>query len=68
MGAQNSFYAEVGRLIRDARSRAGLTQDALAARVSLSRTSVTDAGVAALRKALPKLKVIRQDPPGPRAP
>jgi transcriptional regulator with XRE-family HTH domain len=38
----NVFYAEVGRRIRVARSRAGLTQDALATRVSLSRTSVTN--------------------------
>ena len=39
---QNAFYAEVGRRVRQAREYAGLTQDALAARVSLSRTSVTN--------------------------
>jgi transcriptional regulator with XRE-family HTH domain len=39
---QAAFYAEVGRRVRLARERAGLTQDALAARVSLSRTSVTN--------------------------
>jgi transcriptional regulator with XRE-family HTH domain len=37
-----AFYAEVGRRVRLARERAGLTQDALAGRVSLSRTSVTN--------------------------
>jgi transcriptional regulator with XRE-family HTH domain len=37
-----AFYAEVGRRIRCARERAGLTQDALAAQVALSRTSVTN--------------------------
>lgn len=39
---QVAFYAEVGRRVRHARERAGLTQDALAGRVSLSRTSVTN--------------------------
>jgi transcriptional regulator with XRE-family HTH domain len=39
---QVTFYAEVGRRVRLARERAGLTQDALAGRVSLSRTSVTN--------------------------
>lgn len=39
---QVAFYAEVGRRVRRARERAGLTQDALASRVSLSRTSVTN--------------------------
>jgi transcriptional regulator with XRE-family HTH domain len=39
---QGAFYSEVGRRVRQARERAGLTQDALAARVSLSRTSVTN--------------------------
>jgi transcriptional regulator with XRE-family HTH domain len=39
---QVAFYVEVGRRVRLARERAGLTQDALAGRVSLSRTSVTN--------------------------
>jgi transcriptional regulator with XRE-family HTH domain len=39
---QEAFYTEVGRRVRLARERAGLTQDALATRVSLSRTSVTN--------------------------
>jgi transcriptional regulator with XRE-family HTH domain len=38
----HAFYAEVGRRVRLARERAGLTQDALASRVALSRTSVTN--------------------------
>jgi transcriptional regulator with XRE-family HTH domain len=39
---QALFYAEVGRRVRQARERVGLTQEDLAARVSLSRTSVTN--------------------------
>jgi DNA-binding XRE family transcriptional regulator len=39
---QVAFYVEVGRRVRLARERAGMTQDALAGRVSLSRTSVTN--------------------------
>jgi transcriptional regulator with XRE-family HTH domain len=39
---QVAFYAEVGRRVRLARERAGLTQDVLAGRVALSRTSVTN--------------------------
>jgi transcriptional regulator with XRE-family HTH domain len=39
---QSAFYAEVGRRVRLARERAGLTQDVLAARVLLSRTSITN--------------------------
>jgi transcriptional regulator with XRE-family HTH domain len=39
---QEGFYSEVGRRVREARQRVGLTQDALAARVSLSQTSVTN--------------------------
>jgi DNA-binding XRE family transcriptional regulator len=39
---RDAFYAEVGRRVRQARERVGLTQDALASRVSLSRTSVTN--------------------------
>ncbi len=42
MSEQVAFYVEIGRRVRLARERAGLTQDALAARVSLSRTSVTN--------------------------
>jgi transcriptional regulator with XRE-family HTH domain len=42
MSHQNAFYAEVGRRVRHARATAGLTQDTLAARVALSRTSVTN--------------------------
>lgn len=34
------FYAAVGRKITEARRRSGLTQEALAARISLTRTSV----------------------------
>lgn len=41
---QVGFYAEVVRRVRLARECAGLTQDALGARVSLSRTSVTNKG------------------------
>jgi transcriptional regulator with XRE-family HTH domain len=36
------LYAEIGRRIRDARRRAGLTQAALGTLVGLSRTSVTN--------------------------
>jgi transcriptional regulator with XRE-family HTH domain len=36
------FYEEVGRRIRDARKEKKLTQDALASRVSLTRTSITN--------------------------
>jgi transcriptional regulator with XRE-family HTH domain len=36
------FYQAVGRLIRQARDNVGLTQETLAARVSLTRTSVTN--------------------------
>jgi DNA-binding XRE family transcriptional regulator len=39
---QDAFYAEVGRRVRHAHELAGLTQDTLAARVALSRTSVTN--------------------------
>jgi transcriptional regulator with XRE-family HTH domain len=39
---QDAFYAEVGRRVRLARERVGLTQDALAMCVTLSRTSVTN--------------------------
>lgn len=39
---QAVFYLEVGRRVRIARERIGLTQDALASQVMLSRTSVTN--------------------------
>lgn len=39
---QGTFYAEVGRRVRLARERLGLTQDSLATQVTLSRTSVTN--------------------------
>lgn len=39
---KDAFYVEVGQRVRSARERAGLTQDALALRVALSRTSVTN--------------------------
>lgn len=42
MGELDAFYQEVGRLVRSARNQAGLTQDILAERVALSRTSVTN--------------------------
>jgi transcriptional regulator with XRE-family HTH domain len=38
----DGFYAVVGRLIREARERRGVTQEALATLVSLSRTSLTN--------------------------
>jgi transcriptional regulator with XRE-family HTH domain len=41
-GQNDAFYVEVGHRVRSARERAGLTQDALAERVALSRTSVTN--------------------------
>lgn len=39
---QGSFYVEIGRRVRLARERLGLTQDSLASQVMLSRTSVTN--------------------------
>jgi transcriptional regulator with XRE-family HTH domain len=42
VNARAEFYAEVGRRVRMAREAAGLTQDALADQVELSRTSVTN--------------------------
>lgn len=42
MTDQQAFYAEVGRRIRQAREARGLTQEALADLVSLTRTSVTN--------------------------
>ena len=41
MNDTGPFYAEIGRRLRLAREAAGLTQDLLAGRVGLSRTSVT---------------------------
>ena len=37
-----AFYTEVGRRIRDARKKIGLTQEALASLASLTRTSITN--------------------------
>lgn len=37
-----AFYAEVGRRIRQTREERGLTQEALAELVSLTRTSITN--------------------------
>ena len=39
---QGAFYAEIGRRVRLARERLGLTQDYLAIQIMLSRTSVTN--------------------------
>jgi transcriptional regulator with XRE-family HTH domain len=38
----SDFYKALGGLVRKARDKAGITQDALAARVGLTRTSVTN--------------------------
>ena len=37
-----AFYKAVGQLVRAARDKAGLTQNALASRLGLTRTSVTN--------------------------
>jgi transcriptional regulator with XRE-family HTH domain len=42
MNDTSYFYTAVGRLVREARDKAGLTQEALASRVGLTRTSVTN--------------------------
>ena len=42
LNERDEFYTEVGRRVRMARESAGLTQDALADQVQLSRTSVTN--------------------------
>lgn len=42
MPVDDRYYAEVGRRIRDARDRSGMTQEALSSMVGLSRTSVTN--------------------------
>lgn len=42
MSDPGDFYVEVGRRVRLARERLGLTQDSLATQVMLSRTSVTN--------------------------
>ncbi len=39
---RNGFYAEVGRRVYRARRRAGLTQEDLADKVGLARTSITN--------------------------
>lgn len=42
MNDQDAFYAEIGRRVRKARDKCGLTQEALATLVSLTRTSITN--------------------------
>lgn len=42
MAELQMFYAELGRRIREARESTGLTQEALASLVSLTRTSITN--------------------------
>ena len=42
MNNQDAFYAEVGQRVRKARDARGLTQEALATLVSLTRTSITN--------------------------
>ena len=42
MNNDHTFYAEVGNRIKRARETLGITQDALASLVSLSRTSITN--------------------------
>lgn len=40
--APSSIYSRIGHLVRAARRQAGLTQDALAERLGLTRTSITN--------------------------
>jgi transcriptional regulator with XRE-family HTH domain len=42
MDDHTGFYSELGRRVRKAREERGLTQEALASLVSLTRTSVTN--------------------------
>lgn len=42
MADNQSFYQELGRRIKDARKKGHLTQEALATKVSLTRTTVTN--------------------------
>lgn len=42
MANNQAFYQELGRRIRDARKKGRLTQEALAARIALTRTTVTN--------------------------
>ncbi len=42
MDNKDAFYTEVGRRVRKARDERGLTQEALATLVSLTRTSITN--------------------------
>ena len=42
MAQKQIFYRELGRRIREAREKSHLTQEALAVKVSLTRTSVTN--------------------------
>lgn len=42
MNDSKTFYAEVGKRVREARDKSGLTQEALATQVSLTRVSITN--------------------------
>ena len=42
MAGNQAFYRELGRRIRDARKKGRLTQEALATKISLTRTTVTN--------------------------
>ena len=42
MESEYAIYSALGRIIRNGREAAGLTQDKLAARVGLTRTSITN--------------------------
>lgn len=42
MAENQVFYRELGRRIREAREKSGITQEALGVKVSLTRTSVTN--------------------------
>jgi len=42
MEREQDFYRDVGRRVRDARKKSGMTQQSLASKVSLSRASITN--------------------------
>ena len=42
MASNQTFYRELGRRIKDARKKSCLTQEALATKISLTRTTVTN--------------------------
>ena len=42
MENEQDFYRDVGRRVRDARKKSGMTQHSLASKVSLSRASITN--------------------------